>query len=63
MCNGAWKARDQRNRTFEQRVQSSMVLRVPQVCRSAQDNLRGTFTNVIGAIFATVMQMAMVYEM
>ena len=63
MCNGAWKAHDQRNRTFEQRVQSSMALRVPQVCRSAQDNLSGTFTNVIGAIFATVMQMAMVYEM
>ena len=33
-------------------VQSSMASRLSRVCRSAQDDLCGTFTTVIGAIFA-----------
>ena len=47
--NGAWG-----------RVQSPMASRVPRVCRATQDNLSGTFTIIIGAIFAAVMQMAVV---
>ena len=42
------------------RVQSSMAARLPRVCRLAQDDLNGTFKNVIGAIFAAVMQRAVV---
>ena len=42
------------------RVRSPMVSRVPRVYRSAQDDLSGTFTNVIGEIFAAVMQMVVV---
>ena len=42
------------------RVQSPMMSRVPQVCRSVQDDLSGTFTIIIGAIFVAVMQMAVV---
>ena len=48
--NGAWG-----------RMQSLMVSRLPQMCRSVQDDLIDTFTNVIGAIFAAVMQRAVVY--
>ena len=47
--NGAWG-----------HVQSPMASRAPRVCRSAQDDLSGTFTIVIGAIFAVVMQMVVV---
>ena len=42
------------------RVWSLMAARVPQMCRSALDDLSGTFKNEIGAIFATVMQRAVV---
>ena len=42
------------------RMQSPMALRVPRVCRLVQDDLSGTFTNVIAAIFVVVMQMAVV---
>ena len=42
------------------RVRSLMTTRLPQVCRSAQDDLSGTFKNVIGAILATVMQRVVV---
>ena len=44
-------------------VQSSMASRIPQVCRSTQDDLSGTFTNVIEAIFVVVIQMAVVCAM
>ena len=48
--NGAWG-----------RVQSPMAAGLPRVCRSLQDDLSGTFKNEIGAIFAAVMQRAVVY--
>ena len=63
MCSGAWKAHgahDLRNRAFERRVQSSTASRLSRVCRSVQDNLCGTFKTVIRAIFAAVMQRAVV---
>ena len=47
--NGAWRC-----------VQSSTALRLSRLCRSAQDDLCGTFTTVIGAIFAAVMQRVVV---
>ena len=59
-CMGARGARDQRNRNFERCLQSPMASRLPRVCKSAQDDLSGTFTNVIGAIFAAVMQRVVV---
>ena len=42
------------------RMQFSMASRLPRVCRSAQDDLSGTFTNIIRAMFAAVMQRAVV---
>ena len=42
-------------------VQSPMASRLSRVYRSAQDDLCGTFKTVIGAIFAAVMQRAVVY--
>ena len=42
------------------RVQSLTMLRLSRLCRSAQDDLCGTFKTVIGAIFAAVMQRAVV---
>ena len=42
------------------RVRSPMAARLPRFCRSAQDDLSGTFKNEIGAIFAAVMQRAVV---
>ena len=42
------------------RVRSPMAARLPLMCRSAQDDLSGTFKNEIGAIFAAVMQRAVV---
>ena len=53
-------ARDERRRIFEQCVQSPMAARIPRMCRSALDDLSGTFKNEIGAIFAAVMQRALV---
>ena len=47
--SGAWE-----------RVRSPMVARVPRMCRLALDDLSGTFKNEIGAIFAAVMQRAVV---
>ena len=44
-------------------VQSPMASRLSQECRSVQDDLCGTFKTVIGAIFAAVMQRAVVYAM
>ena len=41
-------------------MQSPMASRLPRVCRSAQDDLSGTFTNIIRAMFAAVMQRAVV---
>ena len=41
-------------------VQSPIALRLSRFCRSAQDDLYGTFKTVIGAIFAAVMQRAVV---
>ena len=46
---GAWGA-DKRNRAFEQRMAACAV----------SDDLCGTFKTVIGAIFAAVMQRAVV---
>ena len=53
-------ARDRRNSNFERRVQSPMATRLPRVCRSALDDLSGTFKIVIGAIIAAAMQRAVV---
>ena len=36
------------------------MLRLSRLCRSAQDDLCGTFKTVIGAIFVAVMQRAVV---
>ena len=47
--NGAWG-----------RLRSPMAVRLPRVCRSAQDDLSGTFKNVIGAILAAAMRRAVV---
>ena len=41
-------------------MQSPMESRLPRMCRSRLDDLNDTFTNVIGAIFAAVMQRAVV---
>ena len=43
------------------RVQSPTMLRLSRLCRSAQDDLCGTFKTVIRAIFVAVMKRAMVY--
>ena len=42
------------------RVRSPMAVRYPRMCRSALDDLSGTFKSEIGAIFAAVMQRAVV---
>ena len=42
------------------RVQSSTASMLSRLCRSAQDDLCGTFKTLIGAIFAAVMQRAVV---
>ena len=42
------------------RVQSPTALRLSRLCRLAQDDLYGTFKTVVGAIFAAVMQRAVV---
>ena len=42
------------------RVQSQMAARYPRMCRLALDDLSSTFKNEIGAIFAAVMQRAVV---
>ena len=58
---GAWQslatrgARDQSYRNFERRVQSPTALRLSRFCRSAQDDLCGSFKTVIGAISVAVM--------
>ena len=55
---------DQPYRNFERRIGASpMALRLSRVCRSAQDDLCGTFKAVIGAMFVTVMQTAVVCAM
>ena len=41
-------------------VRSPMAARYPRMCRSALDDLSGTFKSEIGAIFAAVMQRAVV---
>ena len=41
-------------------VRSPRAARIPRMCRSALDDLNGTFKNEIGAIFAAVMQRAVV---
>ena len=43
------------------RLQSPTASRLSQACRSAQDDLYGTFKTIIGAIFVAVMQRAVVY--
>ena len=58
---GARVAHDQRNSNFERCVEVRAISdggEASQVCRSAQDDLYGTFKNVIGAIFTAVMQRA-----
>ena len=37
-------------------MRSPMAAKIPRMCRSALDDLSGTFKNEIGAIFAAVMQ-------
>ena len=44
-------------------VRSPTALRLSWVCRSAQNDLYGTFKTVIGAMFVAVMQMAVVCAM
>ena len=67
--DGAWAeetgcgACDQPYRNFERRVgrvRSPTASRLSRVCRSALDDLYGTFKTVIGAMFAAVMQTAVV---
>ena len=53
-------ARDQPYRNFERRVRSPTALRLSQFCRSAQEDLCGTFKTVIGAMFVAVMQTTIV---
>ena len=63
---GAWRHVEARGGAAEflrgawGRVRSPMAARVPRMCRSALDDLSGTFKNEIGAIFAAVMQRAVV---
>ena len=63
---GAWGRVEARGGAAESlsgawgRVRSPMAARVPRMCRSALDDLNGTFKNEIGAIFAAVMQRAVV---
>ena len=59
-CAAAHGVRDQRNKAFERSVQSPTASRLSRLCRSAQDDLCGTFKTVIGAIFVAVMQKAVV---
>ena len=63
---GAWRCvtargtRDQPYRNFEWRVRSPTALRLSRFCRSAQDDLCGSFKTVIGAMFVAVMRAAVV---
>ena len=41
-------------------VRSLMTLNLPRFCRSAQDDLCGSFKTAIGAMFVTVMRAAVV---
>ena len=45
------------------RVRSPTALRLSRFCRSAQDDLCGTFKTVIGAMFVAVMQKAVICAM
>ena len=63
---GTWRrveAHDQPYRNFERRVQSPMALRLSRFCKSAQDDLYGSFKTIIGAMFVAVMQAAVVCAM
>ena len=63
---GAWRHVEARGGTVESlsgawgRVRSPMAARYPRMCRSALDDLNGTFKSEIGAIFAAVMQRAVI---
>ena len=63
---GAWRHVEARGGAVESlsgawgRVRSPMAARYPRMCRSALDDLSGTFKSEIGAIFAAVMQRAVV---
>ena len=59
-------ARDQPYRTLSDvwgRVLSPTALRLSQFCRSAQDDLCGSFKTVIGAMLVAVMRAAVVCVM
>ena len=64
MCSSAWRhvscGTEPLSSTWGS-MRSPMASRLPQVCRSAQDDLSGTFKNVIEAIFVAVMQRAVVF--
>ena len=63
-CGGAWRkleARDSDAETFGGawgRVRSPMTLNLPRFCRLARDDLCGRFKTAIGAMFVTVMRVA-----
>ena len=65
-CGYAWRVlaargtRDQPYRNFERRVRSPMTLNLSRFCRSARDDLCGSFKTVIGAMFVAVMRAAVV---
>ena len=64
---GTWRRVERvinRSETFSGawgRVQSPMTLNLPRFCRSARDDLYGSFKTAIGAMFVTVMRAAVVY--
>ena len=63
---GTWRRVERvinRSETFSGawgRVQSPMTLNLPRFCRSARDDLYGSFKTAIGAMFVTVMRAAVV---
>ena len=63
---GSWRRMERvinRSETFSGawgRVRSPMMLNLPRFCRSARDDLCGSFKTAIGAMFVTVMRAAVV---
>ena len=64
MCSGMWRRVHCETKPLSGawgHKRSLMASRLPRGCRSMQDDLSGTFRNVIEAIFAAVMQRAVVF--
>ena len=64
MCSGMWRHVHCETKPLSGawgHMRSPMASRLPRGCRSMQDDLSGTFRNVIEAIFAAVMQRAVVF--